>query len=182
MPGTLKDGIYYPSVTEIISSVLTKGPKFEAWLGAVGNAKAADIKNKKAAIGTKIHKEIQSALEGCKCSRKCRKFVDFMLATHGNDYISEKQFFSDKGFCGTPDLIFTPSGLLIDFKTGAIRKQHEAQMSGYINLLNDNGIEIKKCEIWHLSPDYTVSVLPVCPPLTLFLNILEIYKWMNRDV
>ena len=143
-----EEGVYYPSVTTVLS-YFPKDKFFETWMKDVGHN--ADVIMRRAGHeGTQVHEAVEQYLKGeevtwlnewgttkynLKVWKMILKFVDFW-ETHKPELVeSEVHVFSDKlKIAGTADLIVRINGelWLLDIKTSnAIYPTYDLQLACY---------------------------------------------------
>src|SRR3990167_6446526 len=180
MPSQTVNGIVYPSVTEIIGSTLSKGPGYENWLATKGWKACKSISRKAGSRGTKIHDVLRRTIKNERIPKKYKTYSeDFKSNLLDKEVVlSETPLISEEyGFSGTPDLVYRKDGMtiLVDLKTGALRKEVEAQFGGYEILLREKGTSVERVEVWSTKDGF--RVVPYASRPDIFLALLEIYKW-----
>lgn len=149
------DGIFYPSVTSILS-YMPKSRFYETWIKDVGHN--ADIVLQRAGKeGTQVHEAVERLVNGEEVEwispkgvanynlpvwEMILRFADFW-ETHKPELVSSEEFiFSDKfKYAGTADLVVMLNGerWLLDVKTSnSLHKSHELQLAAYANAFNEN--------------------------------------------
>lgn len=159
------EGVYYPSVTSILSYV-PKAKFFETWLKDVGHN--ADIIMRRAGEeGTQVHNAIEELLEGKELSwmddygnakynelvwGMIMKFQQFWLQAKPELIFTEEFTYSDTHkYAGTADCVCKINGetWLIDFKTSnSLHKSYELQLAAYAKSIEETkGIKIDRTGI-----------------------------------
>lgn len=149
-----KEGLYYPSVTSILSYI-PKNRFFETWLKDVGHN--ADIVLRRAGKeGTQVHEAAEKLVKGETVSwmdergvarydlhvwEMILKFADFWKL-HKPELISSEDFvYSDiHKYAGTSDLVVKMDGeiWLLDIKTStSLHKAHDLQVAAYATAINE---------------------------------------------
>jgi len=123
------DGKVMPSVTQLL-------PKQDYFVSDERLAECADE-------GTANHEAVKEFLRTgestCGYTDAVKKFMDEMKSEIGGLVCCEIPLASNKGFCGTPDMIFEHA--IVDLKrTFGNRKLHALQTAGYNILAVENGL------------------------------------------
>ena len=184
-----KDGVVYPSVTEIISFALSKDillqRNYLEWLKVTGIDEAEKSKKKAGARGTKVHLVIHKISCNLPTPKKYNQLKEnISLYMTGKELImSEKPLFTFRTFAGTPDLVYknivTGEVVLADFKTSVPKRWHELQLGGYQILLEDNGIFPTKADIINVRDSSLVTVASRAYKPG-FLACFDIYSWWHK--
>src|SRR6056300_290729 len=149
-----KPGIFYPSVTHVLS-YFPKDKFFERWMKEVGT-NADYIIRRAGREGTQVHNAIEDYINGKEVKwlndygdakysqevwRMILKFVDFWETYQPTFIKTETHLFSDElKVAGTADLICEIDGeiWLIDFKTSnALYKTYDLQLACYAQSWNE---------------------------------------------
>jgi hypothetical protein len=150
-----KEGIYFPSVTYILS-YYPKGKQFENWLKSVGED-ADFVAQEAAERGTNVHRAIEKMLEGFEPTwidesgfvnysldewLMIVRFADFWNTYKPKLIKSEYHTFSNNHkFAGTIDLVIELNGELwvIDIKTSnSLHTVYELQTAAYVESWNEH--------------------------------------------
>ena len=172
-------GVYYPSVTSILSA-LPMDPFFLQWIQDVG--KNADlIRDRAAKEGTQVHEGIEALVKGqgldwvdeygnAKYSltvwKMLLKFQDFYNLVKPQTLASEMFLYSDKyQYAGTTDYLCQVGDetWLIDFKTSNhIGLSYDLQLAAYAKALEElRGIKVDRCGIlWLKASTRTAKFVP----------------------
>ena len=168
-----KDGVYLPSVTTILHSIIIDGDRLLNWSNSLGfrHIKYSEELERSANFGTAVHAALEQIMtngpdnkislngfEIIKFKKVINNFMEF-INQNSNDEISI--FFEMKeiwngynviklGYAGTCDWVGYIHGklTLIDYKTS--KKPNESmfmQLSAYMHLLRENGINIEQAGI-----------------------------------
>lgn len=173
------EGVYYPSVTSILSA-LPADPFFLQWMQDVG--KNADIiRDRAAKEGTQVHEGIEQLVKGNKLEwvdeygnakynlnvwKMLLKFQDFYNVAKPKTLASEMFLYSDKyQYAGTTDYLCQvgEETWLLDFKTSNhIGLSYDLQLAAYAKALEElKGIKVDRCGIlWLKASTRTQKFVP----------------------
>lgn len=159
------EGVYYPSVTSILSA-LPADTFFLQWLAEVG--KNADlIRDKAAREGTQVHEGIEKLVKGQSLDwvdeygnarynlnvwKMLLRFQDFFNFIHPETLASEMFLYSDTyKYAGTTDYLCQvgEETWLLDFKTSNhIGLSYDLQLAAYAKALEElKGIKVDRCGV-----------------------------------
>ena len=149
-----KEGVYYPSVTHVLS-YFPKDKFFERWMKEVGT-NADYIIRRAGREGTQVHNAIEDYINGKELNwlnewgeakyslevwKMILKFVDFWETYKPTLITTETHLFSDQlQIAGTADLVCEIDGeiWLLDFKTSnALYKTYDLQLACYATAWNE---------------------------------------------
>lgn len=183
-----REGGLYPSVTDILGIVSNKG--FENWKKVPGNAKKLENAS---TFGTKIHslasdlalgKKVQVAEE---LEPYCQAIEQFLSDHVWRVLGSEMELVSlNHKFGGTLDLYVIAKDqrrMVVDFKTtSSLTRMHGLQLSGYRQLLQDNGLPVSRrmgCRLKKERPGaYAVRTFEdEMGDSQAFFNALNLWHW-----
>ncbi|MGE5631352.1 MAG: PD-(D/E)XK nuclease family protein [Caulobacteraceae bacterium] len=168
----LPDGTRLPGVTTILG-VLNK-PALVSWANKLGleGIDSSKYVDESARIGTLAHYLVQCDLTGekpdlstygafeiDKAENSLLSYYEWKKNKQIETIENELPLVSEKyRYGGTIDCLCTMNGetWLLDFKTGkAIYPEMLTQLSAYMQLLNENGYEVKKARILRIGRDET---------------------------
>lgn len=173
------EGVYYPSVTSILSA-MPADPFFLQWIQDVGKNSEL-IRDKAAREGTQVHEGIEKLLKGEKLDwvdeygnarynltvwKMLLKFQDFYNLVKPQTLASEMFLYSDKyQYAGTTDYLCQVANetWLIDFKTSNhIGLSYDLQLAAYAKALEElRGIKVDRCGIlWLKASTRTAKFVP----------------------
>lgn len=166
------DGVFYPSVTKILSEALPTPYALRQWLGDVGNEVAQKKMEDAAKQGTLIHNACQSLILGATINlkdqfpKKIQKkmltgFINWFAAYQpkrltlgGLTFQPEMIVASRHGYAGTMDFVCEIQGeaYIVDWKTSSgVHDSHKLQVTAYQNAFEEMyGIKPKR-GILHLN-------------------------------
>ena len=173
------EGVYYPSVTSILSA-MPADPFFLQWMAEVG--KNADIiRDKAAREGTQVHEGIEKLVKGfgldwvdsygnanynLQVWQMLLKFKDFFEYVKPETLASEMFLYSDTyKYAGTTDYLCKVGDeiWLIDFKTSNhIGLSYDLQLAAYAKALEElKGIKVDRCGVlWLKASTRSKKFLP----------------------
>lgn len=173
------EGVYYPSVTSILSA-MPADPFFLQWIAEVG--KNADIiRDKAAREGTQVHEGIEKLVKGEGLSwvddygnarynlnvwKMLLKFQDFYNLVKPETLASEMFLYSDTyEYAGTTDYLCKVGDeiWLIDFKTSNhIGLSYDLQLAAYAKALEElKGIKVDRCGVlWLKASTRSAKFIP----------------------
>jgi|TARA_B100000315_G_scaffold91665_1_gene84373 hypothetical protein len=196
------NGIYKPSVTTVISNVITKGKNFERWIGDKGTAEADRIGKEAMERGTRVHLTAESLLNGLPYNitpeliknheDEIKMAMGFILwHTNANPEIigTEKILYhSNHPAAGACD-IYCKVGSehwVVDIKTGNHYNTHQLQLTAYGWLVKDiYGLEelpkiaTLRLYAWKGKPKYDWHEYKYADSEWTACNIL--YNWMGAQ-
>ena len=164
-----KDGLYLPSVTTILHSVIIDGDRLLNWSNSLGfrHIKYADELNRSADFGTAVHTALEQIMtdgngakitlngfEVIKFKKVINNFMSFIdqnnITPHDTLHAELTLGSIDLGYAGTCDWVgYVHDKLtLIDYKTA--KKPNDSmymQISAYMHLLRESGINIDQAGI-----------------------------------
>lgn len=164
-----KDGVYLPSVTTILHSIIIDGDRLLNWSNSLGfrHIKYSEELERSANFGTAIHAALEQimtngpdnkiSLNGFEIIKFKKVINNFMEFINQNSMTPEDTLHAELtlssielGYAGTCDWVGYIHGklTLIDYKTS--KKPNESmfmQLSAYMHLLRENGINIEQAGI-----------------------------------
>ena len=190
--------------TTTITGLLNK-PYLIKWANNLGleGIDSSKYTDEAAAIGTLAHAMVQAHLQ--KDELDMDQFSKIQIDHAENSLISffewksrhtiepifcEKAMVSDAmQYGGTIDCYCLLDGepVLLDFKTGkAIYEEYFVQLAAYRNLLEENGCEVKRCQILRIGRDETEgfeerTVTDTSKYFDIFKNLLNVY-YLKREL
>ena len=164
-----KDGVYLPSVTTILHSIIIDGDRLLNWSNSLGfrHIKYSEELERSANFGTAVHAALEQimtngpdnkiSLNGFEIIKFKKVINNFMEFINQNSMTPEDTLHAELtlssielGYAGTCDWVGYIHGklTLIDYKTS--KKPNESmfmQLSAYMHLLRENGINIEQAGI-----------------------------------
>lgn len=164
-----KDGIYLPSVTTILHSIIIDGDRLLNWSNSLGfrHIKYSEELERSANFGTAVHAALEQimtngpdnkiSLNGFEIIKFKKVINNFMEFINQNSMTPEDTLHAELtlssielGYAGTCDWVGYIHGklTLLDYKTS--KKPNESmfmQLSAYMHLLRENGINIEQAGI-----------------------------------
>lgn len=164
-----KDGVYLPSVTTILHSIIIDGDRLLNWSNSLGfrHIKYSEELERSANFGTAVHAALEQimtngpdnkiSLNGFEIIKFKKVINNFMEFINQNSMTPEDTIHAELtlssielGYAGTCDWVGYIHGklTLIDYKTS--KKPNESmfmQLSAYMHLLRENGINIEQAGI-----------------------------------
>ena len=161
-----------PSVSKIVNEVVGLHYIADEWYLQRGNAihKALALYIKGKLNENSIDERIQAYVENGKKAIKDLHLIPTLIET--------PLYHKTLNFAGTPDLL--SDTILIDWKTNH-SDNSEIQLGGYILLLEDNKMNVKKAyEISLEGQTYSLVEYKVSRCKSLFISVLNIYNWKKE--
>lgn len=198
-----KEGIEVPSVTTIIK--LLNKPALQKWANILGykHQDIDEVLNKKASMGTLLHKALESYVKGEKFTPKYNYYdEEELLKIYLNSYFSwaknnkikniylEYPIVSDK-FAGTIDFYgkINNKYTILDYKTSKkVYSTHFLQLGAYTYMMEEQGEKVEQVTILIVNnkcEEHTKSREEIQPYIDTFLILVELfYKWydINKGV
>ena len=164
-----KDGVYLPSVTTILHSIIIDGDRLLNWSNSLGfrHIKYSEELERSANFGTAVHAALEQimtngpdnkiSLNGFEIIKFKKVINNFMEFINQNSMTPEDTLHAELtlssielGYAGTCDWVGYIHGklTLLDYKTS--KKPNESmfmQLSAYMHLLRENGISIEQAGI-----------------------------------
>ena len=164
-----KDGVYLPSVTTILHSIIIDGDRLLNWSNSLGfrHIKYSEELERSANFGTAVHAALEQimtngpdnkiSLNGFEIIKFKKVINNFMEFINQNSMTPEDTLHAELtlssielGYAGTCDWVGYIHGklTLLDYKTS--KKPNESmfmQLSAYMHLLRENGINIEQAGI-----------------------------------
>ena len=164
-----KDGVYLPSVTTILHSIIIDGDRLLNWSNSLGfrHIKYSEELERSANFGTAVHAALEQImtngpdnkilLNGFEIIKFKKVINNFMEFINQNSMTPEDTLHAELtlssielGYAGTCDWVGYIHGklTLLDYKTS--KKPNESmfmQLSAYMHLLRENGINIEQAGI-----------------------------------
>jgi hypothetical protein len=161
-----------PSVSKIVNEVVGLPYIADEWYLQRGNAihKALALYIQGKLNENSIDERIQAYVENGKKAIKDLHLIPTLIET--------PLYHKTLNFAGTPDLL--SDTILIDWKTNH-SDNSEIQLGGYILLLEDNKMNVKKAyEISLEGQTYSICEYKVSRCKSLFISVLNIYNWKKE--